>query len=84
MRSYLAVVALVAVIAVASGQSTSNTTDVGPDKIDTMRKLEANAVPLDTLPKSTVYQPTHEKTDAELLAEDPDSVFVGRSAESVC
>jgi len=76
------VLVIVCLLGSAFGQSSSNST-LTDDKLDTMKKLEDAAVPLDSLPKSTVFAPTHEKTEAELRAEDPSTVFVGRDADSL-
>jgi hypothetical protein len=48
-----------------------------------MKKLESASGTLDPLPKSTVFAPTHEKTAGELVAEDPDAIFLGRDANSL-
>ncbi len=51
-------------------------------EMDSLAKL-AGAPTLDNLPFSNVTQPTYEKTAAEIVAEDPKAIFVGRDVESV-
>lgn len=91
MRAGVLVVVEVAVIALAlagllapgcHADYTVNKTAVGK-KLDNMRRLEASKQPLDPLPRSEVHSPTDEKTGAEKMAEDEDSIFVGRDVEAL-
>jgi hypothetical protein len=53
------------------------------DNHDTMKKLEDSKLPLDPLKPTDVKPLVHEKTEQEKLADDPESIFVGRNVDAL-
>jgi len=72
------------VVAVCVGvNAQASVSNLRADEMDSLAKIENNKPALDSLPRSNVTRPTHDKTPQELMAEDPDAIFVGRDALSV-
>lgn len=71
--------AFVLLVASAAAQ-----TSAGEDeKLDNLRKLELAKTPLDNLPPTDVVKARHELTEQDILAEDPEALFIGRDVESL-
>jgi hypothetical protein len=70
-------------VAGVTAQATVSSGAMKDTEMDSLAKIEAGAPALDSLPKSNVSLPTHPKTPEELMADDPDALFVGRDANSL-